>query len=196
MSSRFKNITVYCGSADDIQPVYHLAARQMGCLLAQKNIQLIYGGGKTGLMGVLADSMLANGGRVIGVVPDNLNQSQLIHAGLTSIELTPDLQTRQSRMLELADATIAMAGGFGTFYELLESLTLAQIGIHTKPIGVLNTNGYFDPLTVLIEHALNEGFIYPEHRDLLVVADTPEALLSALATYSPPVTLSRWVDRK
>ncbi|MBA4421047.1 MAG: TIGR00730 family Rossman fold protein [Anaerolinea sp.] len=195
MPNQFNNITVYCGSADDLQPVYHLAARQLGCLLAQKNIQLIYGGGKTGLMGVLADSVLANGGKVIGVVPENLNQSQLIHSGLTSIELTPDIQTRQRRMIEMADASIAMPGGFGTLYELLESLTWAQIGMHHKPIGVLNTNGYFDPLTVLFEHAMNEGFIYPEHRDLLAVADTPEALLAALAAYTPPVTLSRWVDR-
>lgn len=190
-----KNICVYCGSADDLQPVYHLAARQLGKTLAKSGIQLIYGAGKTGLMGVVADSVLQNGGRVTGVVPENLNQPQLIHAGLTNLEVTPDIQTRQRRMMEMSDALIALPGGFGTFYELLESLTWAQIGVHHKPIGILNINGYYDPFIVMLEHARMEGFIYPEHLDILVRANSVADIIEALGNYSPPASLSRWVDR-
>jgi uncharacterized protein (TIGR00730 family) len=196
MNAPFHNITVYCGSADDLNPVYHLAARQLGRELAERKISLVYGGGKTGLMGALADSVLSHGGKVLGVVPDSLNQPQLIHAGLSEIEQAPDIQTRQRRMLELADACIALPGGLGTYYELLEALTWAQLGMHAKPVGVLNTAGYFDPLLVMVEHGINEGFIYPEHHDLLVVAETSNALLDKLAAYTPPASLARWLTRE
>lgn len=192
----FKNITVYCGSADEIKPVYTLAARQLGKLLADKGIRLVYGGGKTGLMGTIADSVLTHGGSVTGIVPHNLNHSHLIHAGLTSVELSTDIQARQRRMHDLADASIAMPGGFGTFYELLESITWAQIGLHTKPIGLLNTAGYFDPLLVLVEHAINEGFIYPEHNRLFCVSESPAELLEQLEKYAPPDRLERWINRE
>ncbi len=196
MPNNINSICVYCGSSDDVLPVYYQAANKLGSILAKSNIQLIYGGGKTGLMGELANSVLQYGGKVTGVVPENLNQPQLIHAGLTNIEITPDIQSRQFRMLNLADALIALPGGFGTLYELFESLTWAQIGVHHKPIGILNINGYYDPFMIMLEHAKTQGFIYPEHLELLINADTPEAVLSALCEYSPPKSLSRWVDRK
>jgi hypothetical protein len=196
MTNQIHSICVYCGSSDEIQPVYYQAASQLGKILATSNIQLIYGAGKTGLMGALADSVLKNGGEVTGVVPENLNQPQLIHAGLTKIEVTSDIQTRQRRMLELADALIALPGGYGTFYELLEALTWAQIGIHQKPIGILNINGYFDPFSVMLEHSMVEGFIYPEHLKLLVKAEEIDEILVALSNYSPPSSLSRWIDRE
>lgn len=195
MANEIHSICVYCGSSDEIQPVYYQAARQLGKELALLNIRLIYGAGKTGLMGVLADSVLQNGGEVTGVVPENLNQPQLIHAGLTCIEVTSDIQTRQRRMLDLADALIALPGGYGTFYELLEALTWAQIGIHQKPIGILNINGYFDPFYVMLEHAMVEGFIYPEHLKLLINTGTIERMLLELSQYSLPPSLSRWIDR-
>lgn len=195
MPNKIQSICVYCGSSDEIQPVYYQAASQLGKKLAANRIHLIYGAGKTGLMGTLADSMLANNGEVTGVVPENLNQPQLIHAGLTRIEVTSNIQTRQRRMLDLADALIALPGGYGTFYELLEALTWAQIGMHQKPIGILNVNGYFDPFSVMLEHAMLEGFLYPEHLKLLLKADTLDELLPALEEYTPPSSLARWVDR-
>ena len=196
MTNKLNSICVYCGSSDDIHPVYYQAANQLGKLLAESKITLVYGAGKTGLMGVLADSVLNNGGTVTGVVSENLNQPQLIHAKLTSLEVTSDIQSRQRRMLDIADAMIALPGGFGTFYELLEALTWAQIGIHQKPIGILNINGYFDPFSVMIEHAMLEGFLYPEHLELIIKAKSPEDILPALRHYSPPAALARWVDRK
>lgn len=195
MPNQIQKICVYCGSSDDIQASYYQAASELGKALAASQIHLIYGAGKTGLMGCLADSVLNNGGRVTGVVPENLNQPQLIHTGLSHVEVTPDIQTRQRRMLDLADALVALPGGFGTFYELLESLTWAQIGVHQKPIGVININGYFDPFLVMLEHAMVEGFIYPEHLGLLVKVDSVEDVLPALNSYAPPSTLSRWIDR-
>jgi uncharacterized protein (TIGR00730 family) len=196
MINDIHSICVYCGSSDEILPVYYQAANKLGKILAASNIHLIYGAGKTGLMGALADSVLKNGGEVTGVVPESLNQPQLIHGGLTKIEVTSDIQTRQRRMLDLADALIALPGGYGTFYELLESLTWAQIGLHQKPIGILNINGYFDPFSVMLEHAMVEGFIYPEHLKLLIKADEIDEILDALSQYSPPSSLSRWIDRE
>jgi uncharacterized protein (TIGR00730 family) len=194
-SSRFARITVYCGSADGIHADYYLAAFQMGKTLAEHGIGLVYGAGKTGLMGALADGVLQAGGEVTGVIPGGLNTPQLAHAGLTYLEILPNIQQRKARMSELADAFIALPGGFGTFDELFETLTWAQIGLHHKPVGLLNTRGYFEPLVSLIDHALKEGFIYPEHRRLICQAALPEDLLLALGQYQSPDGLERWVNR-
>jgi len=191
----FARITVYCGSADGIHADYYLAAFQMGKTLAEHGISLIYGAGKTGLMGALADGVLQSGGEVTGVIPGGLNTPQLAHAGLTHLEILPTIQQRKARMSELANAFIALPGGFGTFDELFETLTWAQIGLHRKPVGLLNTRGYFDPLVSLIDHALKEGFIYPEHRHLICQAELPEDLLMALGRYESPDGLERWVNR-
>jgi uncharacterized protein (TIGR00730 family) len=190
------SICVYCGSSDDTHPVFYSGARHLGQILASRGIRLIYGGGKTGLMGAVAGGVLQAGGKVTGVVPDNLNQSQLIADNLTDLEIYPDIQSRKKRMLELADAIIALPGGFGTLDELFEALTWAQIGLHSKPIGILNLEGYFDPMLVMIEHASVEGFIYPEHKQILQAASNPNELLEKLEAYQPPDKLNRWLTRE
>ena len=191
-----KSICVYCGSADGVHPEYYQAASRMGQILAENGIILIYGGGKTGLMGAVADGALAAGGEVIGVIPVNLNTPRLVHTGLTSLEVVQDIQQRKARMSALAEAFIALPGGFGTFDELFETLTWAQIGLHCKPVGLLNTRGYFNPLLDLVRHAETEGFIYIEHSRLLCQSADPQALIAMLKDFRPPAGLERWVQRQ
>ncbi len=195
MTNSLRSICVYCGSADGLKQVYLDAAFGLGQLLARQGITLVYGAGKTGLMGAVADGALSAGGEVIGIVPHNLNTSALIHAGLTRLETSENMHTRKARMSELAEAFIALPGGLGTFDELFETLTWVQIGLHHKPVGLLNTLNYYDPLLALIEHASNEGFLYAEHRHILVHSPQPEALLDQLRAYTPPDGLARWVHR-
>ena len=194
-SHSIQSICVYCGSADGLNRVYLDAARQTGRLLAQAGILLVYGAGKTGLMGAVADGALEAGGSVTGVVPKHLNLPVLIHSGLTRLEVTTDMHTRKARMSALADAFIALPGGFGTFEELFETLTWAQIGLHRKPIGLLNAQHYYDPLLEMVEHAIREGFIYPEQRGLLVADPEPAGLLEKLSTFTPPSGIERWLNR-
>jgi uncharacterized protein (TIGR00730 family) len=193
--SSLQSICVYCGSADGVNPDYLQAAHQMGQALAQRGIRLVYGAGKTGLMGAVADGVLQAGGEVTGIVPSVLNSPQLIHAGLTQLEVVDTIHQRKARMAQLADALVALPGGYGTFEELFEQLTWVQIGLHKKPIGLLNVKGYFNPLITLVEHALSEGFIYTEHRVLLVSSSQPSDLLDALVKFQPPNTIERWVNR-
>lgn len=195
MLEKIQSITVYCGSADNLDSAYLNAAAEMGKILAQHQIRLVYGAGKTGMMGALADSVLQNGGEVIGITPESLNTSQLIHDHLSCLEVTPDIHTRKARMVLLGDAFIALPGGYGTFDEFFEALTWAQIGLHAKPIGLLNTNHYYDSLLAMIDKAREEKFIYPEHASLLVHDFDPGALLEKLLAYHPPNGLNRWVDR-
>jgi uncharacterized protein (TIGR00730 family) len=190
-----KTICVYCGSSDIPHPAYREAARQMGITLARQGLDLVYGAGSTGLMGALADAALEAGGQVIGVIPGYFNTPQLAHAGLTRMEIVETIHQRKARMAELADAFIALPGGFGTWEELFEILTWAQIGLHAKPIGLLNIRGYYDPLLAMIERAQSEGFIYHEHLTLFKHADDPLALLEVMANYNPPAGLERWVNR-
>ncbi|GAP06208.1 MAG TPA: TIGR00730 family Rossman fold protein [Anaerolinea thermolimosa] len=192
---RFHSICVFCGSADGLEPQFLHAASSMGALLAQRKIQLVYGGGKTGMMGAVADGALHMGGTVIGIVPENLNLPSLIHESLTHLEITPDMHSRKARMSALADAFIALPGGFGTLEELFETLTWAQIGLHQKPIGILNTGGYYDPLLDMVNQAISHGFIYSEHRALLIDAPAPEILLEKMERFISPVNLERWVNR-
>jgi uncharacterized protein (TIGR00730 family) len=196
MNQSFHSICVYCGSADHVHPDYYEAAVEMGALLARAGVRLVYGAGKTGLMGAVADGALAAGGKVVGVVPENLNTPQLIHAGLTQLEVVSDIHARKARMSALADAFITLPGGYGTLDELFETLTWAQIGLHHKPVGLLNTRNYFDPLLGVIQKAQSEGFIYAEHRMLLVHAGTPSALLNLLQQFEHPENLDRWVNRE
>lgn len=190
-----KTITVYCGSADHLARGYIDAAMNLGHLLAEKGLALVFGGGKTGLMGAVANGALAGGGEVIGVINDGLNKPNLAHAGLTRMEVLPDIQQRKARMSALADAFIALPGGFGTFDELFETLTWAQIGLHHKPIGLLNTKAYFDPLLAMIDHASQEGFLYPEHRLMINHSPDSKILLDMLNAYQAPQNLARWVER-
>jgi uncharacterized protein (TIGR00730 family) len=191
-----KSLCVYCGSADGLRQEYYDAAFETGKILAKNSITLIYGAGKTGLMGAVADGVLKNNGTVIGIVPENLNEPQLIHSNLTKLEVVKNIHIRKARMSELADAFIALPGGFGTFDELFETLTWAQIGMHTKPIGLLNTLDYFNPLLNMVNHALQENFIYAEHKILLVSEKDPELLLEKLFKFQSPNRLDRWVSRE
>jgi uncharacterized protein (TIGR00730 family) len=190
-----KTICVYCGSSDRILPIYLEAARQMGSVLVERGFTLAYGAGCTGIMGVLADAVLEQGGQVVGVIPAMFNTPQLVHKHLTRLEVVADMHTRKSRLCELAEAFVALPGGFGTLDELFEILTWAQIGLHHKPIGLLNTGGYFTGLLEWLEHARDEGFIYAEHQALFTHAEDPGELLEALATLHPPAGLERWLTR-
>lgn len=189
-------VCVYCGSSDKIDSQFLQAANSMGRLLAERGIGLIYGGGSTGMMGALADAVLAGGGEAIGVIPAFFDTPELAHKGLTELIRVEDMHQRKAKMAELADGFIAMPGGFGTFEELFEILTWAQIGLHDNPIGVLNIDGYFNPLLKLIDHAQDNGFIYIEHKDLLSIKAEPNALLDAMSRYQPPTNLARWVERR
>ena len=190
-----KTICVYCGSSDNIRPEYLEAARQTGISVAQRGLKLVYGAGCTGLMGALADGALQAGGEVIGVIPAYFNTHQLVHKSLTTLEVVDNIHQRKARLAELADAFIALPGGFGTMDEFFEILTWAQIGLHSKPVGLLNTRHYYDALLTFIQQAHAEGFIYDEHRALLLCAEQPGELIDALASYQPPSGLERWLTR-
>lgn len=189
------SICIYCGSSDEVQPKYYAAARQIGEVVAQHGLRLVYGGGSTGLMGALADATLAAGGEVVGVITEQFNTPRLAHNGLTHMEVLPTMHHRKARMVELADAFVALPGGLGTLEELFETLTWAQIGLHAKPIGLFNVDGYFDPLLAFLEQVREEGFMYAEHNNLYTHARQPHSLLDSLMNYQPPTGLARWVDR-
>ena len=191
-----QNICIYCGSSDQMNPAYLQAARDMGAVLAERGLRLIYGGGSTGMMGALADAVLENGGEVIGIIPKIFVTPELLHTGLTDLIVVADISTRKTSMAEMSDAFVALPGGFGTFDELFEMLTWSQIGLHTNPIGILNTLDYFSPLLALIEHARQEGFIYSEHIDLLINESDPRILLKRMEAFELPANLERWVQRK
>lgn len=189
-----KSICVYCGSADHVHPDYQTAAHQLGQTLAQRGIELIFGGGKTGLMGAVADGALQAGGKVTGVIVESMNTPALAHASLTRLEVTATIHQRKARMYELAQGYIALPGGFGTLDELFETLTWGQIGIHQKPVGLLNTRNYFAPLLQMIEQATQEGFLYPEHAHLLQVNETTPGLLAQMENHQHPTdAVRRWM---
>jgi len=191
-----KQICIYCGSSDIIPQVYLDAAYEMGRSIAQQGITMIYGAGSTGMMGAVANGALEAGGKVWGVIPKMFDTPQLAHKGLTHYEVTDTMHTRKARMADLADGFIALPGGFGTFEELFEIITWAQVGMHRKPIGLLNTNGYYDLLLDMAIHAEQEGFIYREHRQLFSHAATPAALLEQMNNHRLPEGLERWVERE
>jgi uncharacterized protein (TIGR00730 family) len=189
-----KSICVFCGSADGIRPPYRVAAREVGTLLAERRIRIIFGGGRTGLMGEVADAALTTGGEVVGVITRAMNTPALSHAGLSRLEVTETIHERKARMHALADGFIALPGGYGTLDELFETITWGQIGIHEKPVGLLNTLNYYDPLLAVVEQGIREGFIFPEHRALLKHAASPEALLEAMEGHQHPTeAVKRWL---
>lgn len=190
-----KNITVYAGSADNLSQEYLDGAWKLGETLAKQGRRIYYGAGKTGLMGALADSALASGGEVIGLINDGLNLPHLVHSGLSGMETVLDIHARQARLNELADAMIALPGGFGTFAELFEALTWEQIGLHSKPIGILNLSGYFDPTIAMIDNAIDKHFVYAEHRRFFFVSEHPEELLEMLDNFTPHQGVNRWMER-
>jgi uncharacterized protein (TIGR00730 family) len=181
-----QRICVFAGSSPGAQPEYAQAAGRLGRALAERGLGLVYGGSSVGLMGVLADAALGAGGEVIGVLPRGLFRREVAHTGLTHLHEVASMHERKSRMADLADAFIALPGGFGTFDELFEIVTWAQIGLHRKPIALLDVAGYFDPLLELVAHAAAEGFIPPANAGMLLVDRDPTALLDRLAAYTPP----------
>lgn len=188
------SICVFCGSSDLVHRDYLAGARAMGSILAQRGIRLVYGGGSTGLMGAVADGALEGGGEVIGVIIPSMHTAALAHASLTRMEVTSTMHARKARMHELSDGFIALPGGYGTFDELFEAITWAQTGAHEKPIGLLNVRNYYAPLLAAMDHAVAEGFVFPEHRDSICCETDPQKLLDALANHSHPhEAVKRWM---
>jgi uncharacterized protein (TIGR00730 family) len=190
-SDRLKAVCVFCGSSVGVRPDYREAATQLGTLLGRQGIGLVYGGASVGLMGAVADAALAAGGRVVGVIPRRLVDRELAHPGLAELHVTESMHERKALMSELSDAFAALPGGFGTLEELAEVTTWAQLGLHRKPIGLLNVAGYFDLLLEFTGRMLAEGFLTAEHRRLLVTARSAEDLLAGLRAYQP-LTTEKW----
>ncbi len=188
-----RRICVYCASSPGARPVYAERARALGALLARRGIALVYGGGHVGLMGTVADGALDAGGHVIGVIPRALMDRELGHTGIQDLRVVADMHERKMTMAGLADAFIAMPGGWGTLEELTEMLTWLQLGIHAKPIGVLNVAGYFDGFLRFAESMIEERFVRPEHRALFRVETEPEALVDRLAAPAAP-PIDKWMD--
>jgi len=186
MARHFKSICVYCGSSTGANPEYRKIAQKTGEILAQAGIGLIYGGGRVGLMGALADAALAAGGQVTGVIPKALMVKELGHAGVQSLRVVRDMHERKYLMANLADAFIALPGGWGTLEELTEMLTWLQLGFHEKPIGLINVRGYYDSFLDFAATMVREGFVRDEHRGIMNVATSPDSLLGLLANCELP----------
>jgi uncharacterized protein (TIGR00730 family) len=191
-----QSVCVFCGSSAGARPEYAEAARRLGAALARRGLGLVYGGGHVGLMGVLADAALAAGGAVVGVIPQALVDRELAHGRLTELLVVGTMHERKALMADRADAFAALPGGFGTADELFEILTWAQLGLHAKPVGLLNVAGFFGPLLGWVDAAVCEGFLRPEHRDLLAVAGEPEALLELLLSRRVGPLPPKWIDAK
>jgi len=191
-----KRVCVYCGSGVGERPEYAEAARAVGLALVERGLGLVFGGGKIGLMGVLARTVLEQGGEAIGVIPKALEEMDLGLKEATQLRVVGDMHERKALMAELADAFVALPGGFGTMEELFEILTWAQLGFHGKPAGLLNVGGYYDHAIRFVDHATSEGFIDGAHRALLLVDEKPEGLLAQLASYKPPkMDKAEWILR-
>ena len=187
-------LCVYAGSNHGADPAYAEAAQALGELLVRRDIGLVYGGAHKGLMGVLADSVLAAGGEAVGVIPQDLIDREIAHTGLTELHVVSSMHERKAMMADLSDGFVALPGGIGTLEELIEVYTWSQLGLHRKPTGVLNVRGYYDALAAFLDHVVHERFLPAEHRELLVIAETPEDLLEQLATFEPP-RVGKWLDR-
>jgi uncharacterized protein (TIGR00730 family) len=189
-----QRLCVFCGSNPGTRPEYLAAAADFGRRVAERGLGLVYGGGSVGLMGVLADSALAAGGEVIGVIPQNLWDRELGHKGLTRLQIVESMHERKAVMASLSDGFIALPGGIGTFEELFEVWTWAQLGVHRKPCGLLDVEGFYTRLLHFIDHCVDEQFIRPAHRAMLLVESDAERLLDRLLDYVPP-TVEKWIGR-
>lgn len=190
-----RNICVFCGSQSGTDLRYRQAAIELGGLLAQRGHGLVYGGGHVGLMGIIANTVLEAGASVTGVIPRPMTERELAHETVTKLYVVSSMHERKALMASLSDAFIALPGGYGTLEELFEVIAWAQLGIHRKPIGLLNVAGYFDALLSLVEHMIGEGFIKTKHRGLFVTAEQPQALLDALQRHQMPAT-RRWLTEE
>ena len=187
-----KRIAVYCGSNSGTRSAYAAAARELGMLLAREKIELVYGGGMVGLMGLVADAALKHGGHVIGVIPEKLVIKEVVHEKLPDLRIVKDMHERKALMAELADGFIALPGGYGTFEEFFEVLAWSQLGWHQKPFGLLNVAGFYSRLTDFLDHAAAEGFIRPKHRDLILVESKTETILQRLRDFRPLAEV-KWI---
>jgi hypothetical protein len=180
-----KRLAVYCGSATPADPLFIETARSVGKALAARGIGIVYGGGRLGLMGAVADAALAAGGEVIGVIPEALVGAEVAHSGLSELHVVANMHVRKAMFTDLADGFVTIPGGVGTMDELWEAVSWSQLGYHCKPVGLLNAAGFFDHLVAFNARMIEVGFIRPQHKDILIVADTLDALLDRMATYRP-----------
>ena len=192
--THMKRICVFCGSSAGSQPEYRACAEQLGAELTRRKIALVYGGGNVGLMGAIADSVLEAGGEAVGVIPEHLMSREIGHNRLTKLHIVRSMHERKALMSDLSDAFIALPGGFGTLEEFLEVLTWSQLGLHAKPCGIVNVLGYYTPLLAMLDHAVEERFLKPQNRALVLARDTPAELLKALEDWRP-VHVEKWLDR-
>ncbi|WP_042301903.1 TIGR00730 family Rossman fold protein [Paraburkholderia kururiensis] len=190
-----KSVCVYCGSSFGVRNDYREAAQAFGRALVEADLSLVYGGGKVGLMGVIADEVLARGGRAIGVIPELLVNKEVGHTGLSELHVVPDMHQRKKMMADFADAFVALPGGAGTLEELFEVFTWAQLGYHQKPVALLNIQGFYDPLMALLRHTVQEGFMRQNWLDILQVEADPRALIAKLQRYQPPVA-DKWTTAR
>lgn len=195
MNSQIKQLCVFCGSSPAKRSEYNKAASELGRKLVEHNIQLIYGGGNVGLMGVIADTVMSSGGEVIGVIPEFIAEKEVAHNKLTELHIVQSMHERKALMSELSDGFIAMPGGIGTFEELFEVLTWQQLGIQSKPCALLNTCNYFEYLIKQLDHAVDEKFLKPIHRDMLIVGSRPDQLLKMMMSYRHSHT-DKWMGKK
>lgn len=189
-----KRITVFCGSSFGTEEIYTEQAVLLGKTLAQHNIELVYGGANVGLMGAVADGTLDEGGKVIGVLPNFLRSKEIAHQGLTELILVESMHERKTKMNDLCDGVIALPGGFGTLEELFEMLTWAQLGLHKKPIAILNINGFYDSLIELTQVMVDKGFLKSVNKEMLLVSDNIDDLLDKMKHYVAP-TVGKWIDK-
>jgi uncharacterized protein (TIGR00730 family) len=189
-----KSICVFAGSNSGTRAEYIPAAAELGRVLARRDLGLVYGGARVGLMGALADAALSEGGRVIGVMPQALVAKEVAHRGLTELRVVKSMHERKAMMNELADGFVALPGGWGTLEEFFEVLTWGQLGLHQKPCGLLNIEGYFDGLLSFVDHSIVEGFVRAEYRSMILVAGSPGELLDGMAVYKAPV-VQKWIER-
>jgi uncharacterized protein (TIGR00730 family) len=194
MPPDLSSVAVYCASSPGADPRFAAAAAALGRLLAEHQIRLVYGGGHVGLMGVLADAVLGQGGEAHGVITRALQEKEIAHHGLTTLQVVETMHERKAAMADKADGFVMLPGGFGTLDEFFEVVTWTQLGIHAKPCGILNVNGYFDPLLALLQTATRERFLLPAHRDLVVAEPDPAALIERLGSWSGRA-VDKWLDR-
>jgi len=190
-----KSVCVFCGSNPGQDPVYAAGARAMGAEIAKRGLTLVYGGGAVGLMGIVANAALDAGGEVHGVIPKALRDKEIGHIGLTRLEIVDTMHTRKARMAELSAGFIAMPGGIGTFEELFEIWTWGQLGIHAKPLALLNVAGFYDPLAVFLDRTVEEGFLKPNHRAMVMTDTEPATLLDRMEAYVPAATY-KWIEKE
>ncbi|MDU0343867.1 LOG family protein [Bosea rubneri] len=190
-----KSVCVFCGSSPGNDPVHAEGARAMGAEIARRGLTLVYGGGAVGLMGIVADAVLAAGGDVHGVIPRALREKEVGHNGLTRLEVVETMHIRKARMAELSDGFVAMSGGIGTFEEIFEIWTWGQLGIHGKPLGFFNIAGFYDPLAAFLDNTASAGFLRQAHRDMAMTESEPAALLDKMAAYKPLAQI-KWVEKE